>query len=118
MIQALGPLGLKEPLDVRAEVWGSWSDPLDLRPVGRGHGVVVEQLVTCREAFRACWGIHLAVAISHLHNDSYTDVVTGAGTGGGSGVKAYLGKELVAVPDTPDLDFDAFAGFTGGVFVG
>ena len=30
----------------------------------------------------------------------------------------YLGKDLVAGIDTPDLNFDVVAGFTGGVFLG
>jgi hypothetical protein len=34
-------------------------------------------------------------------------------------VTAYLGKNIAATGTPPtDLSFDAFAGFTGGVFVG
>jgi len=58
------------------------------------------------------------VAVANLDNDQYADVITGAGTDGGSGVAAYLGKDLVAGNDTEDLSFNAIPGFTGGVFVG
>ncbi|OWK37763.1 Ig-like domain repeat protein [Fimbriiglobus ruber] len=58
------------------------------------------------------------VAVANLDGDAYADVVTGAGTGGGSEVTTYLGKNLVGGNATPDLNFDAFPTFSGGVFVG
>ncbi|MDB5312635.1 MAG: abf2 1 [Gemmataceae bacterium] len=58
------------------------------------------------------------VAVKNLDNDRFADVLTGAGRGGGSGVTAYLGKDLSVGTTAPDLGFDAFPGFTGGVFVG
>ncbi|HEX4610580.1 MAG TPA: FG-GAP-like repeat-containing protein, partial [Urbifossiella sp.] len=58
------------------------------------------------------------VAVKDLDGDRFADVMTGAGPGGGSGVSAYLGTALTAGAATADLAFDAFPGFTGGVFVG
>ena len=58
------------------------------------------------------------VSVKNLDSDNLADIVVGAGTGAGSRVTAYAGKAIsVAAP--PELfAFDAFAGFTGGVFVG
>jgi hypothetical protein len=58
------------------------------------------------------------VAVKNLDGDQYADVLTGAGQGGGSGIAAYLGKNLAVNTATEDLNFDAFPGYTGGVFVG
>ncbi|HEX4608198.1 MAG TPA: FG-GAP-like repeat-containing protein [Urbifossiella sp.] len=58
------------------------------------------------------------VAAKNLDGDTYADVVVGAGTGDGTGVTAYLGKNLAAGSDDTDLSFDAFPGITSGVFVG
>ncbi|HEX4613707.1 MAG TPA: IPT/TIG domain-containing protein, partial [Urbifossiella sp.] len=58
------------------------------------------------------------VAAKNLDGDPDADVIAGAGTGGGSGVTAYPGKNLAAGDDSPDLSIDAFAGFAGGVYVG
>jgi murein DD-endopeptidase MepM/ murein hydrolase activator NlpD len=58
------------------------------------------------------------VAAKDLDGDGLADVVTGDGEGAGSRVTAYLGKDLADGSAVPDLDFDAFPGFTGGVFVG
>ncbi len=59
------------------------------------------------------------VAVKNLDNDAKADLVAGSGTGGGSRVTAYLGANiLAAAAPTPSFDFDAIAGFTGGVFVG
>ena len=58
------------------------------------------------------------VAGKNLDRDRYADVVAGAGEGGGSGVTAYLGKDLIAGGSTADFGFDAFPGVTNGVFVG
>ncbi len=56
----------------------------------------------------------------NLDGDALADIVTGAGTGGGSTVTAYLGVLVAANPGAPppELSFDGFPGFTGGVFVG
>jgi hypothetical protein len=54
------------------------------------------------------------VAVKDLDGDDRADLVTGAGTGAGSRVTAYLGKNIPAVA----FDFDAIPGFSGGVFVG
>lgn len=58
------------------------------------------------------------VTVKNLDGDAKADIVTGAGQGGGSRVTARLGKNLTAGDPTDDLNFDAFPGFTGGVFVG
>jgi hypothetical protein len=59
------------------------------------------------------------VAVHNLDNDAKADLVTGSGVGAGSHVTSYLGTN-VSANGTPaaDLDFDAFPGFQGGVFVG
>jgi hypothetical protein len=58
------------------------------------------------------------VAVKNLDNDGFADLVTGPGSGAGSQVVAYLGKNL-AVGDSQFLfAFDAFGGATNGVFVG
>jgi uncharacterized repeat protein (TIGR01451 family) len=62
-------------------------------------------------------GIRLAV--KNLDGDTRADLVVGAGTGAGSRVTGYLGKNIPADGTPPErFAFDAFAGFTGGVFVG
>jgi hypothetical protein len=61
-------------------------------------------------------GVRLAV--QDLDGDDRADLVTGAGAGAGSRVTAYLGRDLGLGTPPPARDFDAFAGFTGGVFVG
>jgi hypothetical protein len=43
--------------------------------------------------------------------------ITGAGQGGDSVMAAYLGKNLAVNIATEDLGFDAFPGYTSGVFV-
>ena len=59
------------------------------------------------------------VAVKDLDGDTRADLVVGSGTGAGSQVTAYAGK-AIAPAGTPAaaMDFDAFPGFTGGVFVG
>ncbi len=59
------------------------------------------------------------VGAKNLDGDSRADLVTGAGENAGSRVGAYTGAALAAggVPSAL-RDFDAFAGFGGGVFVG
>jgi hypothetical protein len=60
------------------------------------------------------------VTVKDLDGDDRADVVTGSGTGAGSRVTGYTGQSLADpnTPPTPVLDFDAFPGFTGGIFVG
>jgi autotransporter-associated beta strand protein len=61
----------------------------------------------------------IRVAAKDLDGDNHADVVVGAGTGAGSRVTAYRGRDLAAGSTTAvDLSFDAFPGFAGGVFVG
>ena len=61
----------------------------------------------------------IRVAVKDLDGDKKADLVVGSGTGAGSRVTGYLGKNI-ATDGTPtaQFDFDSFAGFTGGVFVG
>jgi hypothetical protein len=61
----------------------------------------------------------IRVAVKNLDVDTRGDVVVGAGAGAGSQVTAYLGKAVPSdgLPATAE-QFDAFSGFTGGVFVG
>lgn len=62
-------------------------------------------------------GIRLAV--KNLDGDASADLVVGAGTGAGSRVTGYLGTAIRAGGTPPAaFQFDALAGFTGGVFVG
>ena len=60
----------------------------------------------------------IRVAVKNLDGDPFADVVVGAGQSGGSGIATYLGKNLAAGSTAEDYGFDAFPGFTGGVFVG
>jgi hypothetical protein len=60
----------------------------------------------------------IRVAAKNLDGDDHADLVVGDGTGAGSRVTAYLGKALAADSTPVDFAFDAFPGFTGGVFVG
>ena len=61
----------------------------------------------------------IRVAVKNLDGDAKADLVVGSGAGAGSRVTGYLGKNI-AVDGTPttQFDFDALAGFNGGVFVG
>jgi hypothetical protein len=61
----------------------------------------------------------IRIAVKDLDGDNKADIVVGSGSGAGSHVTAYLGKNITPT-GTPaaTLDFDAFAGFGGGVFVG
>ncbi|HEY8503942.1 MAG TPA: hypothetical protein VIL46_05130, partial [Gemmataceae bacterium] len=59
------------------------------------------------------------VAAKDLDGDDRADLVTGSGTAAGSRVTAYAGKDIPPDGAPPVLaEFDAFPGFTGGVFVG
>ncbi|CAN5528881.1 hypothetical protein BH11PLA2_BH11PLA2_49400 [soil metagenome] len=59
----------------------------------------------------------IRVAVKNLDNDNLADLIAGAGPGGGSRVTAYAATGITASP-TPLYAFDAFASFTGGVYVG
>ena len=59
------------------------------------------------------------VAVKNLDGDTKADIVVGSGTGGGSKVTSYLGKTIPPADAPPsNFDFEAIAGFAGGVFVG
>jgi hypothetical protein len=59
------------------------------------------------------------VTVKDLDGDAQADLVVGDGTGAGSRVTAYLGKNVPADGTPPEhFSFDAFPGFDGGVFVG
>ncbi len=60
----------------------------------------------------------IRVSAKNLDNDLRADVVVGDGAGNGSRVSAYFGKDFVGGVAPVALGFDAFPGFTGGVFVG
>jgi uncharacterized delta-60 repeat protein len=61
----------------------------------------------------------IRVAAKNLDGDAKADLVVGAGDGGGSTVTEYLGKDIAPAGTPPAFQsFDAFPGFTGGVFVG
>ena len=60
----------------------------------------------------------IRVATKDLDGDAHADVVTGAGDGGGTGVTAYLGKDILANATPPFFAMEAFPGVNGGVFVG
>jgi hypothetical protein len=57
------------------------------------------------------------VAVADLDSDARSDLVVGNGEGAGSRVTSYLGKNFVGGA-VPEFSFEAFPGFTGGVFVG
>ena len=61
----------------------------------------------------------IRVAVKNLDGDTKADLVVGSGTGAGSRVTGYLGKniEVSGVP-TGQFDFELLDGFSGGVFVG
>jgi autotransporter-associated beta strand protein len=62
-------------------------------------------------------GVRLAV--KNLDGDGKADLVVGAGAAAGSRVNSYLGASITANNSpSKSLDFDAFPGFAGGVFVG
>ena len=59
------------------------------------------------------------IAVKDLDGDARADLVTGSGTGGGSRMTAYVGKDIPPDGAPPErFAFDAFPGFAGGVFVG
>ena len=60
----------------------------------------------------------IRVAVKNLDGDPYADLLTGSGQSGGSRVTGYLGMELAVGGLSDAMNFDAFTGFSGGVFVG
>lgn len=60
----------------------------------------------------------IRVAIKNLDGDAKTDLVVSDGTGAGSRVTGYRGKDLAGGGTPEAFAFDAAPGFTGGVFVG
>ena len=62
----------------------------------------------------------MRVAVKNLDGDAHADLVVGSGETDGTHVSGYLGRHLLAADATPVgfLDFDAFPGFAGGVYVG
>jgi hypothetical protein len=58
------------------------------------------------------------VVARDLDRDGNADLVVGSGTGAGSRVTGYRGSALAANRAEPVFGFDAFPGFSGGVFVG
>ena len=59
------------------------------------------------------------IAVKDLDGDKRADLVVGSGEGAGSRVTGYLGRNIPAA-GTPSgaFSYDAFPGFTGGIFVG
>jgi hypothetical protein len=61
----------------------------------------------------------IRIVVKDLDGDNRADLVVGSGSGAGSRVTAYLGKNIQPEGVPPFVqDFNAFPGFTGGVFVG
>ena len=60
----------------------------------------------------------IRVAAKNLDGDVNADIVVGDGSGNGSQVTGYLGKNFAGGAAPQAIGFSAFAGFTGGVFVG
>ncbi len=60
------------------------------------------------------------VALRELDGDGRADLLVGSCGGAGSEVRSYLGRDFTPTGGEPPLAFDfaAYAGFTGGVFVG
>ena len=58
------------------------------------------------------------LGITDFNGDGIADLVTGTGVGEGSRVRVYPVNGLSAANPPLIADFDAFPGFTGGVFVG
>jgi hypothetical protein len=61
----------------------------------------------------------IRITMKDADGDNFSDIIVGSGTGAGSTVIGYAGKN-VAANGTPTemFNFPAYPGFTGGVFVG
>lgn len=61
----------------------------------------------------------IRIAVKNLDDDSRADLVVGPGQGSGNRVTAYLGRDTGPDGSPPAwLDFNAFADFGGGIYVG
>jgi hypothetical protein len=60
----------------------------------------------------------IRVAVKNLDGDRFADLVVGDGTGAGSRVTCYLGKDFGGGGAPEAFGFDAFPGLSTGVFVG
>jgi hypothetical protein len=61
----------------------------------------------------------IRVTAKNLDGDDRADLVVGDGTGAGSRLTTYAGSTIPADGTPPELDsFDAFPGFTNGIYVG
>lgn len=59
------------------------------------------------------------VAVKDLDGDEFGDLIVGDGSGAGSRVTGYSGRDLLSsAPPLPLIEYDAFPGTLGGVFVG
>jgi hypothetical protein len=60
------------------------------------------------------------LTMKNLDSDAYSDIVVGSGAGAGSRVIGYRGGQVPTngTPTALAFDFDAFPGFSNGVFVG
>jgi hypothetical protein len=64
-------------------------------------------------------GQGIRVAVKDLNNDKVGDVIVGSAPGAGSRVAAFNGKNLAgSATGAAFFNFDAFPGFSGGIFVG
>ncbi|MGL4421066.1 MAG: hypothetical protein ACRCZF_10410, partial [Gemmataceae bacterium] len=61
-------------------------------------------------------GVRLAAR--DLNSDNRPELITGAGVTAGSKVNVYAGTEIAGPAPAARSSFDAFPGFSGGVFVG
>ena len=60
----------------------------------------------------------IRVVAKNLDGDLLADLLTGDGAGNGSRATTYLGKNFSGTDAPSTLAFNAFPGFTGGIFVG
>ena len=60
------------------------------------------------------------LTMKNLDGDNFSDIVVGSGTGAGSRLIGYRGSQtpINGTPTSLAFDFDAFPGFSNGVFVG